>query len=445
MVRRSPLTRRILAIFWIVTGFGAIAAENSSADATSALRVNAVRLENGLQALAAYGKTAEGGVNRPAFSESDLQARRFILEMMKDAGLRARVDEAGNLIGRHDGLDASLPALAAGSHIDSVPDGGRFDGALGVLAAIECCRTLRDYRVRLRHPLEVIVFADEEGGLVGSRAIIGELDERGLDVVTQSGKTVREGISAAGGNPGMIKSAGRKKGDLTGYLELHIEQGNILDSRKVRIGVVEGIVGISRWEVVVQGAANHAGTTPMDGRQDALLAAAQLITAVNRVVRRTPGRQVGTVGRIKAEPGAVNVIPGKVTMSLELRDLAREKILSLFQEIQKEASYIERETRTNIAFHEAEAPSVPALLDPDIKKLISLAAAELGLSSLEMPSGAGHDAQNMSRIAPTGMIFIPSVAGISHSPKEFSRPEDLEAGANVLLLTLLKLDAKKSS
>jgi len=290
--------------------------------------------------------------------------------------------------------------------------------------------------------MEVIVFVDEEGGLVGSRAMLGELDERALDVITQSGMTVREGISAAGGSPGRIKAAALKKGDLAGYLELHIEQGNVLDSRKIRIGVVEGIVGINRWEVVVEGAANHAGTTPMEGRQDALLAAAHLITAVNRIVTTIPGRQVGTVGRIEAEPGAVNVIPGKVTMSLELRDLDVRKINSLFSGIQKEASLIGEKTRTKISFLEVDAPSLPALLDPDIKKLTVMSAGELGLSIMEMPSGAGHDAQNMARIAPTGMIFIPSVTGISHSPQEFSRPEDLEAGANVLLLTLVKLDAK---
>lgn len=442
MVHRFPVTRMFLAIFLLVAGLGEATAENLTKNTASAMRVNAARLESDLRTLAEYGKTTEGGVNRPAFSEADIKARRFVLETMKDAGLSIRLDEAGNIIGRLDGLDVSLPPLAAGSHIDSVPNGGRFDGALGVLAAIECCRTLRDNNIRLRHPMEVIVFVDEEGGLVGSRATLGELDDRALDVITQSGMTVREGISAVGGSPGRIKAAALKKGGLAGYLELHIEQGNVLDSRKIRIGVVEGIVGINRWEVVVEGAANHAGTTPMEGRQDALLAAAHLITAVNRIVTTIPGRQVGTVGRIKAEPGAVNVIPGKVTMSLELRDLDVRKINSLFSGIQKEASLIGEKTRTKISFLEADAPSLPALLDPDVKKLTIRSAGELGLSILEMPSGAGHDAQNIARIAPTGMIFIPSAAGISHSPQEFSRPEDLEAGANVLLLTLVKLDGK---
>jgi len=444
MVRKIRLKELTLAVVLLFVESGTLADESRPGKSAASLRVNSSRLEAGLEALAAFGKTPEGGVNRAAFSESDLRARLFIREMMIEAGLSVRLDEAGNIIGRLDGREAGLPALTAGSHLDSVPNGGRYDGALGVLAAVECCRTLRDNGIRLRHPLEVIVFADEEGGLVGSRAMLGEFDDRALDVVTQSGLTVREGIAAAGGNPANIKAARRGLNELAAYIELHIEQGNVLDSRKFRIGIVEGIVGLERWEVEITGTANHAGTTPMDNRQDALVAAAQCIVAVNRTVTALPGRQVGTVGRIKAEPGAVNVIPGKVIMSLELRDLSMKKISSIFAAIQKEASLIAQKTRTKIHFSQPDAAQNPAILDPGIIKLISLSAMELGLSSLKMPSGAGHDAQNMARLAPTGMIFVPSVGGISHSPQEFSRPEDLEAGANVLLITLVRLDGQST-
>jgi len=431
----------ILVLTWLTICIGD-AAGNRARHPAEGLRVNPARLEAGLLALSEIGKTSQGGVSRPAFSEADLEARRFVIGRMEEAGLMIRLDEAGNIIGRLENANGMLPALAAGSHLDSVPEGGRYDGALGVMAAIECCRTLKEHRVRMRHPLEVIVFIDEEGGLVGSRAMLGELDDRGLGVIAYGGKTVREGIAAAGGNPEKIPTAARSKADLAAYLELHIEQGNVLDAGKIRIGAVEGIVGISRWEAGIEGAANHAGTTPMDSRQDALLAAAHLITALNRIVTAIPGRQVGTVGWIKAEPGAVNVIPGRVSMSLELRDLSAEKVASMFLEVEKEASLIGQQTKTRISFRQPDAPSAPALLDPVIRRLIADSAADLGLSCLEMPSGAGHDAQNMARLAPTGMIFIPSVSGISHSPKEFSRPEDVEAGANVLLLTILKLDSR---
>jgi N-carbamoyl-L-amino-acid hydrolase len=199
-------------------------------------------------------------------------------------------------------------------------------------------------------------------------------------------------------------------------------------------------VGISWWNVTIEGFSNHAGTTPMDMRQDALLAASHLIIAVNRVVTSVSGRQVGTVGRIKAEPGAPNVIPGKVVMSLELRDLSGEKIQSLYEKIEKEAQTIAQQTDTQISFSSIDAMAIPAPTDPRIRKYIDESAKELGLSTLYMPSGAGHDAQDMAKIAPTGMIFIPSVGGISHSPKEYSRPEDIVNGVNVLLHTILKID-----
>ena len=211
------------------------------------------------------------------------------------------------------------------------------------------------------------------------------------------------------------------------------------DAEKINIGVVEGIVGINWWDVTVEGFANHAGTTAMNNRQDALLAAAKFIEAVNRVVTSVPGRQVGTVGRINALPGAPNVIPGKVVLSLELRDLDAAKIKMLYDRIYKEAQEIAQTSRTKFDFKEINV-NIPAPTDPRIRALISQSAKELGLTTKEMPSGAGHDAQDMARLAPVGMIFIPSIGGISHSPKEFSRPQDIENGANVLLGALMRVD-----
>jgi N-carbamoyl-L-amino-acid hydrolase len=232
-----------------------------------------------------------------------------------------------------------------------------------------------------------------------------------------------------------------KRGDLAAYLELHIEQGGILDAQHLNIGIVEGIVGIQQWEVTIQGVANHAGTTPMDQRHDALLAAGQYIDAVNRVVTSVPGRQVGTVGRIQAFPGAYNVIPGKVVTTLELRDLDAAKIQTLFDKIQVDVKAIEKATGTSFAFQSTNT-IVPAPTDPRLRTIIGDTATRLGFTTKVMPSGAGHDAQEISPIAPVGMIFIPSRAGISHAPKEFSSYADITNGANVLLQALLALDAR---
>ncbi len=412
----------------------------ASSELDKTLRINPARLEQRIEKLAEYGKTPEGGVNRVAFSEQDIQSREYILALMKEAGLKIRIDEAGNIIGRMEGMDPSLSPISFGSHTDTVPDGGKFDGAAGVLGAIECAQVLAENSVKTRHPLEVIVFTDEEGGLIGSKALIGTLTPEALDVTSHSGKTVREGILAIGGNPNALSKMVRLPGDIEAFIEIHIEQGSVLASKGIDIGVVEGIVGINWWDVVIEGFANHAGTTPMDKRQDALLAAAHLVIAVNDVVTAVPGRHVGTVGRIRAEPGAPNVIPGKVTLSLELRDLSSEKIQSLFREIVNRSKSIAEKTGTKISFFPIEATAVPSPTDPSIKNIIAEAAKELGLSYMFMPSGAGHDAQNMAKITPTGMIFVPSIGGVSHSPKELTLMNDVANGANVLLHTILKID-----
>ncbi len=408
------------------------------------LRVDAKRLQQRITALAQFGLTPEGGVNRVAFSQEEVQAREHLKETFQAAGLAISVDAAGNLIGRKAGRENTLPPILVGSHIDTVPHGGKYDGALGVLAALECAQVLTENGVITQHPLEVIVFTDEEGGLVGSRALVGDLTPDALSVVSHFGKSIQEGISILGGDPDRLHEMARKKGEVYAFVEIHVEQGGILEEKQIDIGIVQGIVGINWWEVTIEGAANHAGTTPMDLRQDALLAASHLIIAVNEVVKRIPGRQVGTVGRIQAEPGAPNVIPGKVRMSLELRDLSSEKIQELFQQIQDEAKKIGEKTGTRISFAAIDAMAKPALTNSTIQDLLEESARELSLSSLRMPSGAGHDAQEIARIAPIGMIFVPSVGGISHSPREYTRSSDIENGANVLLHTILKIDTTSS-
>ena len=423
--------------YGLVISLGLLPIRPSGAQAT--LRVNGKRISDHILALAEFGKNPQGGVSRIAYSDADKQGREYVLGLMRAANLDVSIDAAGNMIGRRAGSANGVAPLLIGSHVDSVPEGGNYDGVVGSMGAIEVAHTLAENNVTTRHPLEVVIFQNEEGGLIGSRAMDGELTERELDLMSRSGKTIREGIKFIGGDPAKLAEVRRKKGDIAGYLELHIEQGGTLDTEKINIGVVEGIVGINWWDVTIEGFANHAGTTAMNNRQDALLAAAKFIEAVNRVVTSVPGRQVGTVGRINALPGAPNVIPGKVVLSLELRDLDAAKISMLFEKIQAEAQRIAADSKTRFDFKEINV-NIPAPTDPKIRSLISDAARELGLTTKLLPSGAGHDAQDMARLGPVGMIFVPSVAGISHSPREFSRPEDIANGANVLLHTLLKLD-----
>jgi N-carbamoyl-L-amino-acid hydrolase len=426
--------------------FAAPALASLIRQATPQLRVNGERLNARLAELARFGATPEGGTSRVAYSDADLEARRYAMRLMREAKLEVSVDAAGNIVGRRAGAgaDASPKPLMTGSHIDSVPAGGRYDGQVGSLAAIEVAQTLSENNVRLRHPLEVVIFQNEEGGTVGSAAIARGLTERDLGLVSNSGKTIREGIKFIGGDPERLASAVRRRGDLAGYVELHIEQGGVLSQEKVNIGVVEGIVGVYWWDVTVEGFANHAGTTPMSQRRDALLAAAEYVEAVNRVVTSMPGRQVGTVGKIQALPGAHNVIPGKVTTSLDLRDLNAAKVRLVFENIQTEVRRIEAATGTKFEFKQVNA-SQPAPTDERFRRAIKESAEELGLTTRLMPSGAGHDAQEVARLCPIGMIFVPSRGGISHSPREFTEPADVTNGANVLLHALLKLDAMSLS
>ena len=403
-------------------------------------KVNDARIQQHITELSKFGANPEGGVSRVAFSDADIAGRDYIRKLMQEAGLVVRVDTAGNLIGRREGRDPKLPPILIGSHTDSVPGGGNYDGDVGTLGAIEVAQVLQERGIRLRHPLEVVDFANEEGGTVGSLAMSGLLESDALELMTHSGKTIRDGIRAVGGDPERLAEAVRKPGDLKAYVELHIEQGAILDESDIDIGVVEGIVGIRWWDVTVEGVPNHAGTTPMNRRRDALLSAAEFALAVNRVATSMPGRQVATVGRIRAEPGAPNVIPGKVVMSLEIRDLDETKMDAVFAAVRGEAQKIAQARQTPISFVALKTSSKPAPTDERVRRIITSAARSLGLSSKPMPSGAGHDAQEISHIAPTGMIFVPSVGGVSHSPKEFTSQQDMGNGANVLLQTVLAID-----
>ncbi|MDZ7645619.1 MAG: Zn-dependent hydrolase [Woeseiaceae bacterium] len=398
------------------------------------------RMQERIEALSRFGTNPDGGVSRVAFSDADLAGRQYVKALMRDAGLDVRVDTAGNILGRRRGREDELPPILFGSHIDSVPGGGNYDGDLGVIAAIEVIELLNEHGLATRHPLEVVVFTDEEGSLTGSRAMIGKLTEDTMRVVSHSGLTIREGIRRVGGDPDRIELAARQAGELAAFIELHIEQGAILYEENIDIGVVEGIVGIRWWDITVEGMANHAGTTPMNRRRDAMVTAAELALAINRIANELDGRQVATVGRIQAFPGAPNVIPGRVAMSLEIRDLEAAKMQRVFDLVEAEAARIAETRGTPIHFDEVDVASPPAPTDDRMRDVIASAAETLGLSYRRMPSGAGHDAQDLARIAPTGMIFVPSVDGISHSPQEFTSAADMANGADVLLQTVLAVD-----
>lgn len=402
--------------------------------------MNGERLNGWLAAMSEFGKNPAGGVTRLAYSDADLAARACTMRLMREAKLDVVVDAAGNIFGRRAGSDAHERPVIFGSHVDSVPDGGNYDGNVGTLAAIEVARTLGEQGVATRHPLWVACWQNEEGGTWGSHLVTAETTPAERATVARSGTSIDEGIRVLGGDPARLATARLHPGDVHGYLELHIEQGGILDRDHVDIGVVEGIVGLREWDVTIEGFANHAGTTPMSERRDALLAAARFTEMVNRVVTAEPGRQVGTVGRIQAFPGAPNVVPGKVTCTLELRDLDDRKIQRLYDVIVVESRQIGARNGTTFGFHEFVTHE-SARCDERVHALIGASARTLGLTTMSLPSGAGHDAQNLARICPMGMIFIPSVAGISHSPREFSRAADITNGANVLLGAVLAMDA----
>ena len=402
-------------------------------------RVNGARVNQHLADLSKFGANPQGGVSRVAFTDADVAGRRFMMDLMKQAGLTVSIDPAGNIFGvRPASRSGALPILF-GSHIDSVPEGGNYDGDVGSCSAIEVAHVLAERGYRNRHPLHVAIWCDEESGLTGSRGYIGDLPADEIARPGRDGVPLADKIRRIGGDPDRIADARHAPGSIAAYVELHIEQGGILDERGLNIGIVEGIVGIHHYDVTLRGFANHAGTTPMDRRQNAMLAAAELVLIVDRVVRSVEGRQVGTVGRLLVKPGAPNVIPGQVDLTVELRDLSTEKIERLWTQLHEEA--VASAKKYGVTFdYTLQHTNPPALSTPSVRAVIADAVQGLGLSSQVMPSGAGHDAQMAALLCPMGMIFVPSVKGISHSPLELTRPDDVTNGANVLLQTILRLD-----
>ena len=398
------------------------------------VEIDGAKLMVDIQALGQIGLTERGGLMRVAFSERDLQGRAWVQERMRQT-MEVGVDPAGNTIGCYPGREPGLMPIALGSHTDTVPDGGKYDGALGVLAALACVEALGRAGVTLRHPIEVINFNSEEaavaGGTFGSRAMAGQFDPTILQQVTADGRLIADVVRGAGVDPEQILTARREPGSLAAYLELHPEQGGRLEASGIPIGVVEAIVAIRRFVVTFHGYANHAGTTPMEQRRDALVVAAPFILAVRSTA--IVYDVVGTIGTVRIEPGASNVIPGRVDLSLEIRG-QDDGVLDA----------VEHELRTLAQGSGGDFTPIsakPAVVsDPWLVKQLEAASESLGLRSQRLSSGAGHDAMCMAGITREAMLFVPSRGGVSHSPDEFTADRQCIDGARVLLAALLRID-----
>lgn len=405
------------------------------------------RIRRDIEALAEIVDPASSGFTRISFTREDRMARDYVRESMStEAGLDVRIDEAGNLIGQRAGKSA-LPCIMVGSHLDTVPGGGRFDGIAGVIAGLEIARRLKEENITLNHPLEVVVFLAEEPSpfgisTIGSRAMAGKLPSKTLATLKDAtGRTLHDGIIEMGGDPGRIESAQRDGKDIRINLELHIEQGPLLYDRGIDIGIVTGIAGIYRGRIQILGRMDHAGTTPMDIRKDALCAASEIALALERICRGNKG-VVGTAGTLKIDPGAANVVPGKAVLGLEIRCLEQrrlEKVVNGFSEAVEQIRF-----RRGVDVKADIWPSSnPVHFNADTIQTLVSACRRLKVSYLELPSGAGHDASHMAEIAPAGMLFIPCRDGRSHCPEEWSEIKHIGIGTNVLARTILSIDEEK--
>lgn len=405
--------------------------------------INESRINQTLQELGHLGESPEG-MDRVAYSPEDIAGRDYTIKLMQEAGLETRIDAAGNIIGRRAGSDDNLPAIALGSHTDTVPKGGKYDGALGVMGAIEVIRTLEEQGHRTRHPLEVIDFTNEEGTrfhrwLVGSRSMSGLLEQEDLDALDDDGLSLGPCIADIGGDLSRIGEAVRSPGELAAYFELHIEQGPYLHQSGNPIGVVTGITGRAVFEVEIEGKANHAGTTPMSTRRDALVSASKLVLNIQKMAAEQEICRVSTVGSIKAIPNAVNVIPGHASIGLEFRDTDMEALAAAEQELRRitDQAAVDDTVDIEVIRHRFTS-AVP--ITADMQALVAEAAENCGMAWEPLASGAGHDAQAVANIAPVAMIFVPSIDGISHAIEEYSTPQDCANGAQVLLELLLLAD-----
>jgi allantoate deiminase len=404
--------------------------------------IDGERLWNRLFELAEIGKQEGGGVTRLSFTEEEHAAKELVASYMEEAGLSVYEDAVGNLVGRREGQSPDAPVVLVGSHIDSVYNGGNFDGPLGVLAGVEILQTMNEQEINAKHPVEVVAFTDEEGarfsfGMIGSRAIAGTLTVDDLQHMDTQGISIGEAMRSSGLDPDAIGGASRPPGAVKAYVELHIEQGKVLENKDLPVGIVTGIAGPLWLQFVLEGEAGHAGTTPMGLRRDALAAAAETIQAIETEAAQT-GTTVGTVGQLRLMPGGINIIPGRVECSLDLRDVSEEVRDRVESRILKRARDLQRNRGVGLEVETLQRVA-PAPCSELVQKAAEAACKELGLESFSLVSGAGHDGMQLAELCPMGMIFIRSRGGISHNPSEWSSQEDCTAGCSVLYCTVLDL------
>jgi N-carbamoyl-L-amino-acid hydrolase len=412
--------------------------------------VDADRLWDDLMALAAITEP-DRPYTRRSFSPRFLEGRAWLRGRFEAAGMTVRLDEAANVIARLEGSAAGAKPIVLGSHSDTVPSGGRFDGTVGILAALEAVRALQASGYKPRHPIEIVDFLAEEPSeygvsCVGSRAIAGALDDRMLAYTNPEGETLRDAIARVGGDPARL--AGARRSDIAGYLELHIEQGTVLQNGNIELGLVTSIAGIARIEVVFEGSADHAGTTPMNMRRDAGLAAARLsLFACGRAgdfAARGEGHFVATTGVLTIEPNAANVVPGRARMVFDIRAekaVLLDEFISLLQA--ESAAIAERGNVARAAFSVLSRTD-PTPCDDHLRDVLARSAAKLGHSTTLLASGAGHDAGLVARVAPSAMLFIPCRDGKSHTPEEWAEPQAVAMGAATLLEAIRFMDGQNA-
>lgn len=408
--------------------------------------ISVKRLEENFRRLSAIGAQAGGGITRLAFGDEDWEARKYILELMEQAGLAVREDAFGNLIARREGLNPAAPAVMLGSHIDSVPNGGNYDGVAGVLAAIEVVRCLEEAGQPTVHPIEIVVFMAEESSrfgmaTLGSKAFCGKLSLAQLEQYTdKQGVTLAQAMRGRGLAPENIGHA-RYDQAIKVFLELHIEQGKVLETMGKHIGIVTGIAAPTRLKVVVTGQADHSGATPMNMRQDALTAAAEVILLVEKLAgQEGHNGTVGTTGMAKVEPGVMNVIPGRVELGIDLRGISAASKRQVLEELT--AGIAEVQARRGVDMEIITlTDEKPVEISREIVEFLQNIAEEYGYANMLLPSGAGHDAMHVAEIAPTGMVFVPCKGGISHNPAEWASIDDIAAGARILLGAVRNLTA----
>lgn len=408
------------------------------------LTINKERLQERIIALSNIGKIRETGVCRLALSKEDRQAVETVKGWMEEAGLKVRIDHFGNLIGRMEGKNPNKPILMLGSHIDSQPYGGRFDGTIGVLGALEVVQTMKENQIVPNSPIEVIAFSDEEGcrfnkGLFGVRGILGKLEKGELERKDKDGITRREALIDFGCDPSKFKESEYPKGSIGSFLELHIEQGPVLDTMNKPVGIVSGISGPLWLTVELEGFAGHAGSVPMPMRKDALVGAAKIIIALNEIASQEPGAPtVGTVGSLQVFPDSRNIIPEKVSFTVDLRDIDLNRRHKLEAQLHQKIKEITEEHQLHCNIRE-DTNSEPRYCAERMKEIMHNEIQQIGLEPIELMSGPFHDSLAMSYECEYGMIFVRCKDGISHNPKEFSTFEDISLGTELLYRTTVKM------